>query len=162
MKTVIECTLGATEQTVGGITYSFDRDAHGRFVNEVNSVLHRSIFLNIVHYREVPLDPPPPEDEIPAFLSGQGGEGTGEGEGEGEGTGDSEAEDDDTDDDDGSNAGDETNALNGDEQTGGEQAAGEENTSGPADVAQGNAETNQQPEQTPVATPAKKATSKSK
>lgn len=82
MKTVIECTLGATEQTVGGITYSFDRDAHGRFVNEVNSVLHRSIFLNVQHYREVPLDPPPPDDEqeIPAFLSGQGGN---EGEGAG-------------------------------------------------------------------------------
>lgn len=151
MKTVIECTLGATEQTIGGITYSFDRDAHGRFVNEVNSVLHRSIFLNIVHYREVPLDPPPPEDEIPAFLTGQGGPG----EGDGTGTGDSDT------DDDGSNAGDETNALNGDEQTGGEQA-GEENASGPADVAQGDAETNQQPEQAPVAIPAKKATRKSK
>lgn len=137
MKTVIECTLGATEQTVGGITYSFDRDAHGRFVNEVNSVLHRSIFLNVQHYREVPLDPPPPEDEqeIPAFLSGQGG--TGEGEG--------------------SNAGGETNAVNG-----GEQPNGEENPTTPADADQGNAETNQQPEQAPVAPPAKKATSKSK
>ena len=84
MKTVIECTLGATEQTVGGITYSFDRDTHGRFVNEVNSVLHRSIFLNVQHYREVPLDPPPPEDEqeIPAFLPGQGGSGEGDGSGE--------------------------------------------------------------------------------
>lgn len=156
MKTVIECTLGATEQTIGGITYSFDRDAHGRFVNEVNSVLHRSIFLNIVHYREVPLDPPPPEDEIPAFLTGQGGPG------EGDGIGDSDTDDDGAGDDDGSNAGDETNALNGDEQTGGEQAAGEENASGPADVAQGDAETNQQPEQAPVAIPAKKATRKSK
>ncbi|MFB0692950.1 hypothetical protein ACA106_20710 [Agrobacterium pusense] len=139
MKTVIECTLGATEQTVGGITYSFDRDAHGRFVNEVNSVLHRSIFLNVQHYREVPLDPPPPEDEqeIPAFLSGQGGSGEGEGEG--------------------SNAGGETNAVNG-----GEQPKGEENPSTPADADQGNAETNQQPEQAPVAPAAKKATSKSK
>jgi len=160
MKTVIECTLGATEQTIGGITYSFDRDAHGRFVNEVNSVLHRSIFLNIVHYREVPLDPPPPEDEIPAFLSGQGG--SGGGEASGEGSDDTDTEDDGAGDDDGSNAGDETNALNGDEQTGGEQAAGEENTSGPADASQGNAETNQQPEQAPVAIPAKKATRKSK
>ncbi|WFN87251.1 hypothetical protein [Agrobacterium pusense] len=145
MKTVIECTLGATEQTVGGITYSFDRDAHGRFVNEVNSVLHRSIFLNVQHYREVPLDPPPPEDEqeIPAFLSGQGGSGEGEGTGEGEGEG--------------SNAGGEANAVNG-----GEQPNGEENPSTPADADQGNAETNQQPEQAPVATAAKKATSKSK
>ncbi len=150
MKTVIECTLGATEQTIGGITYSFDRDAHGRFVNEVNSVLHRSLFLNVQHYREVPLDPPPPDDEIPAFLSGQGGSG------EGEGTGDY------ADDDDGSNTGDETNAVNVSEQTGGEQPTGEENASGAADAAQGNAETNQQPEQAPVAAPAKKATSKSK
>ena len=137
MKTVIECTLGATEQTVGGITYSFDRDAHGRFVNEVNSVLHRSIFLNVQHYREVPLDPPPPEDEqeIPAFLSGQGGSGEGEG----------------------SNAGGETNAVNG-----GERPNGEENPSTPADADQGNAETNQQSEQAPIAPAAKKATSKSK
>jgi hypothetical protein len=116
MKTVIECTLGATEQTIGGITYSFDRDAHGRFVNEVNSVLHRSLFLNVQHYREVPLDPPPPDDEIPAFLSGQSGAG--------EGDDDSGTEDDDADDEDGSNSGDETNALNGDEQTGGEQGTG--------------------------------------
>lgn len=137
MKTVIECTLGATEQTVGGITYSFDRDAHGRFVNEVNSVLHRSIFLNVQHYREVPLDPPPPEDEqeIPAFLSGQGGSGEGEG----------------------SNAGGEANAVNG-----GQQPNGEENPSTPADADQENAEPNQQPEQAPVAPAAKKATSKSK
>lgn len=129
MKTVIECTLGATEQTVGGITYSFDRDDYGRFVNEVNSVLHRSLFLNVVHYREVPLDPPPPADdlEIPSFLSGQSGEGTG--------------------DDDGSKSGDDNNALNGGEQTDGEQGAGEADK--PA-------------EQAPVATPAKKATSKSK
>lgn len=143
MKTVIECTLGATEQTVGGITYSFDRDAHGRFVNEVNSVLHRSIFLNVQHYREVPLEPPPPEDEqeIPAFLSRQGGSGECEGTGEGEG----------------SNAGGETNAVNG-----GEQPNGEENPSTPADADQGNAETNQRPEQSPVAPAAKKATSKSK
>ncbi len=77
MKTVIECLLGATEQTIGGITYSFDRDEHGRYVNEVNSVLHRSIFLNVVHYKEVPLDPPVPDDqEIPAFLSGQAGAAT--------------------------------------------------------------------------------------
>ena len=155
MKTVIECTLGATEQTIGGITYSFDRDAHGRFVNEVNSVLHRSIFLNIVHYREVPLDPPPPEQEIPAFLSGQGG--TGDGAGEGTGTDD----DDGKTDDDGSNAGDETNALNGDEQTGGEQA-GEENASSPADASQGDSEADKPAEQAPVAATAKKATSKSK
>lgn len=158
MKTVIECTLGATEQTIGGITYSFDRDAHGRFVNEVNSVLHRSIFLNIVHYREVPLEPPPPEDEIPAFLSGQGGSG----EGSGEGSDDTDTEDDGAGDDDGSNAGDETNALNGDEQTGGEQAAGEENTSGPSDAPQGDSEADKPAEQAPVATRAKKATSKSK
>lgn len=139
MKTVIECTLGATEQTVGGITYSFDRDAHGRFVNEVNSVLHRSIFLNVQHYREVPLDPLPPEDEqeIPAFLSGQGGSGEGEGEG--------------------SNAGGETNAVND-----GKQPNGEENGPTPADADQRNAETNQQPEQAPVAPAAKKAPSKSK
>ncbi|CUX20394.1 MULTISPECIES: hypothetical protein [Agrobacterium tumefaciens complex] len=151
MKTVIECTLGATEQTVGGITYSFDRDTHGRFVNEVNSVLHRSIFLNVTHYREVPLDPPPPEDdqEIPAFLSGQGGTGEGEGTGddagdddgsssEGDGAGEGEG----TGDDDGSNAGDETNALDGDQQAVGEA--------------------DKQPEQAPVAAPAKKATNKSK
>ncbi len=156
MKTVIECTLGATEQTIGGITYSFDRDAHGRFVNEVNSVLHRSLFLNVQHYREVPLDPPPPDDEIPAFLSAQGGSGEGEGTGSGEGTGD------DADDDDGSNTGDETTAVNVSEQTGGEQPTGEESASGAADAAQGTAETNQQPEQAPVAAPAKKATSKSK
>ncbi len=155
MKTVIECTLGATEQTIGGITYSFDRDAHGRFVNEVNSVLHRSLFLNVQHYREVPLDPPPPDDEIPAFLSGQSGAGEG-------GDGSGKEDDDDAGDEDGSNSGDETNAVNGDEQTGGEQGTGEENASGAADAAQGNAETNQQPEQAPVAAPAKKATSKSK
>lgn len=152
MKTVIECTLGATEQTVGGITYSFDRDPHGRFVNEVNSVLHRSIFLNVQHYREVPLDPPPPEDEqeIPAFLSGQGGSGEGEGTDEG-------------DDDDGSDDGDESNALNLDgEQTGGEQPASEENTSGASDAPQGDSEADKQPEQAPVAPAAKKATSKSK
>ncbi|CUX20354.1 hypothetical protein AGR7C_Cc150082 [Agrobacterium deltaense Zutra 3/1] len=152
MKTVIECMLGATEQTVGGITYSFDRDAHGRFVNEVNSVLHRSIFLNVQHYREVPLDPPPSEDEqeIPAFLSGQGGSGEGKGTDEG-------------DDDDGSNDGDETNALNlDDEPTGGEQGAGKENASGASDAAQGDSETDKQAEQAPVAPAAKKATSKSK
>ncbi len=155
MKTVIECTLGATEQTIGGITYSFDRDAHGRFVNEVNSVLHRSLFLNVQHYREVPLDPPPPDDEIPAFLSGQSGAG--------EATDDSGTEDDDdAGDEDGSNSGDETTAVNVSEQTGGEQPTGEESASGAADAAQGNAETNQQPEQAPVAAPAKKATSKSK
>lgn len=146
MKTVIECTLGATEQTVGGITYSFDRDAHGRFVNEVNSVLHRSIFLNVVHYREVPLDPPPPEDEqeIPSFLSGQGGTG------------------DDAGDDDGSNTGDATNALNGDEQTGGEQSASEESAPGASDTPQGDSEADKPSEQAPVAPAAKKATSKSK
>lgn len=155
MKTVIECTLGATEQTIGGITYSFDRDAHGRFVNEVNSVLHRSLFLNVQHYREVPLDPPPPDDEIPAFLSGQSGAGEG-------GDGSGKEDDDDAGDEDGSNSGDETNARNGDEQTGGEQPTAEENASGAADAAQGNAETNRQPEQAPVAAPAKKATSKSK
>ncbi len=152
MKTVIECTLGATEQTVGGITYSFDRDEHGRFVNEVNSVLHRSIFLNVTHYREVPLDPPPPADdlEIPAFLSGQGG--TDQGEGGGEAA-----------DDDGSKSGDETNALNlDDEQTGGEQGTGEENASGPTAASQGNSEADKQPETAPVAAPAKKATNKSK
>ena len=153
MKTVIECTLGATEQTVGGITYSFDRDNHGRFVNEVNSVLHRSLFLNVEHYREVPLDPPPPDDELPAFLSSQVGSDDGDGTGEG---------DDDAEDDDGSNSGDETNALNGDEQTGGEQGTGEEDASGAADAAQGNGETDEQAEQAPVATPAKKATSKSR
>ncbi|MBP2564649.1 hypothetical protein J2766_001208 [Agrobacterium tumefaciens] len=158
MKTVIECTLGATEQTIGGITYSFDRDAHGRFVNEVNSVLHRSIFLNIVHYREVPLDPPPPEDEIPAFLTGQGSTG----EGEGSGAGDSDTEDDGAGDDDGSNAGDETNALDGDEQTGGERATGEENASSPADSSQGDSKADKPAEQAPVAATAKKATSKSK
>ncbi len=155
MKTVIECTLGATEQTIGGITYSFDRDAHGRFVNEVNSVLHRSLFLNVQHYREVPLDPPPPDDEIPAFLSGQSGAGEG-------GDGSGKEDDDDAGNEDGSNSGDETNAVNGDEQTGGEQPNGEENASGAADAAQRNAETNQQPERAPVAAPAKKATSKSK
>ena len=147
MKTVIECTLGATEQTIGGITYSFDRDAHGRFVNEVNSVLHRSLFLNVKHYREVPLDPPPPDDEIPAFLSGQSGAGEGG---------------DDAGDEDGSNSGDETNAVNGDEQSSDEQGTGEENASGPAAASQGDGETDKQPEQAPVATPAKKATNKSK
>ncbi|MFK4259026.1 hypothetical protein [Agrobacterium tumefaciens] len=155
MKTVIECTLGATEQTIGGITYSFDRDAHGRFVNEVNSVLHRSLFLNVQHYREVPLDPPPPDDEIPAFLSGQSGAGEG-------GDGSGKEDDDDAGDEDGSNSGDETNALNGDEQTGGEQGTSEENASGPADASQGDGETDKQPEHAPVAAPAKKATSKSK
>jgi len=129
MKTIIECLRGATEQTIGGITYSFDRDEYGRFVNEVNSVLHRSIFLNVEHYREVPLDPPPPDDaqEIPPFLSGQGATS------EGEGTGD------DADDDNGLIAGDETNALNSDEQKGGEQ-----------------------PEQAPVAASTNKAANKSK
>lgn len=145
MKTVIECTLGATEQTIGGITYSFDRDAHGRFVNEVNSVLHRSIFLNIVHYREVPLDPPPPEDEIPAFLSGQGGEGGGAGEGEGAG---------DNDDDDGSNS--------EGEGTGEGEGAGSENTPQSSDADHTPSETTDQAEQAPVAPTAKKATSKSK
>ncbi|MGN7710752.1 hypothetical protein [Agrobacterium radiobacter] len=151
MKTVIECTLGATEQTIGGITYSFDRDAHGRFVNEVNSVLHRSIFLNIVHYREVPLDPPPPDDEIPAFLSGQGGEGGGAGEGEGTGDNDGDG---DPDDDDGSNS--------EGEGTGEGEGAGSENAPESSDADQTPSETTEQAEQAPVATPAKKATSKSK
>ena len=153
MKTVIECTLGATEQTVGGITYSFDRDAHGRFVNEVNSVLHRSIFLNVTHYREVPLDPPPPDDEIPAFLSGQGGEGGGAGEGEGTGDNDGDG---DADDDDGSNSeGEGTGEGEG-------EGAGSENTPGSSDADQTDSETIAQPEQAPVAPAAKKATSKSK
>lgn len=153
MKTVIECLRGATEQTIGGITYSFNRDEHGRFVNEVNSVLHRSIFLNVEHYREAPLDPPPLYDEIPAFLSGQSGAGEG---------GDDSAMDDDAGDEDGSNSGDETNALDGDEQTGGEQGTGEENASGPADASQRDGEADKQPELAPVAAPAKTATSKSK
>lgn len=140
MKTVIECTLGATEQTVGGITYSFDRDDHGRFVNEVNSVLHRSIFLNVVHYREVPLDPPKDEEqEIPAFLSGQGSA---------------------ADDDDSKTEGNEQ-AVNGDEQTGGEQGTGEENASGAADAPAGDAEADKPADEAPVI-PAKKATSKSR
>jgi hypothetical protein len=151
MKTVIECTLGATEQTIGGITYSFDRDAHGRFVNEVNSVLHRSIFLNIVHYREVPLDPPPPDDEIPAFLSGQGGEGGGAGEGEGTGDNDGDG---DPDDDDGSNS--------EGEGTGEGEGAGSENAPESSDADQTPSETTEQAEQAPVAPTAKKATSKSK
>lgn len=151
MKTVIECTLGATEQTVGGITYSFDRDAHGRFVNEVNSVLHRSIFLNVVHYREVPLDPPPPEVEIPAFLSGQGGEGDGAGEGEGRGDEDVDGDADDVD------------SSNSEAEGSGEgDGAGSENTPDSSDADQTESETTEQPETAPVAAPAKKATNKSK
>lgn len=78
MKTVIECTTGYTEQTIGGTSYYFERDEYGRFVNDVGSMLHRSIFLNVQHYREVPLAPEQPgETEIPAFLSGgASGEGT--------------------------------------------------------------------------------------
>ncbi|PYG56637.1 hypothetical protein [Rhizobium sp. UGM030330-04] len=148
MKTVIECTLGATEQTIGGITYSFDRDAHGRFVNEVNSVLHRSIFLNVAHYREVPLDPPPPEDEqeIPVFLSGQGG--AGEGEGTGSGDNDGAA------DDDGSNS--------DGEGTGEGEGDASENAADSSGSGHNDSETDKQAEQAPVAIPAKKATSKSK
>ena len=71
MKTVIECKTGHTVQSLGGVSYSFDRDEHGRFVNEVTSVLHRSLFLNVDVYQEVPLTPEQDDDlEIPAFLSG--------------------------------------------------------------------------------------------
>ncbi|MBB3947045.1 hypothetical protein GGQ73_003009 [Rhizobium skierniewicense] len=71
MKTLIECKTGHTIQTLGGVSYSFDRDEHGRFVNEVASVLHRSLFLNVDVYQEVPLTPEADDDqEIPAFLNG--------------------------------------------------------------------------------------------
>ncbi|MGV1752785.1 hypothetical protein [Agrobacterium sp. CG674] len=71
MRTVIECKTGHTVQSLGGVSYSFDRDEHGRFVNEVTSVLHRSLFLNLDVYQEVPLTPELDDDlEIPAFLSG--------------------------------------------------------------------------------------------
>ncbi|UXS01086.1 hypothetical protein [Agrobacterium tumefaciens] len=137
MKTVIECLLGATEQTIGGITYSFDRDEHGRYVNEVNSVLHRSIFLNVVHYKEVPLDPPVPDDqEIPAFLSGQAGAAT-------DAADDSETVSDEDANDEGSDADDGDASV--------PEAAPAEDTG-----------ENEPSEPAPVAPAAKKATSKSK
>lgn len=53
----IQCMLGATEQTVAGHTYAFERDRFGRFVATVHNLDHAAVFLSVQHYREVPADP---------------------------------------------------------------------------------------------------------
>lgn len=60
----IECRLGATDQTVNGHTYSFQRDPYGRYTARVDRVDDIRCFLAIEHYREV--DEVPPEHEAPA------------------------------------------------------------------------------------------------
>lgn len=55
---LIECKTGKNEQRVGGETYRFERDEHGRFVAEVHSLVHVQILLSVEHYQEVPNDQP--------------------------------------------------------------------------------------------------------
>ncbi|MFC3074911.1 hypothetical protein [Shinella pollutisoli] len=59
----IECLLGAVAITVGSETYHFERDEHGRFVTEVENLVHRSCLLSVAHYREVEEEPPVPSSE---------------------------------------------------------------------------------------------------
>lgn len=81
MKTLIECTTGPATTTIGGETYAFERDEYGRYVNDVQSLLHRALLLSVVHYSEVPIEPEKPDDmEIPSFLSSAPSEGTVEAE----------------------------------------------------------------------------------
>lgn len=57
----IECKLGATEQTVNGSAYNFQRDPYGRYTCRIDRVDDIKCFLAVVHYREV--DDVPPEHE---------------------------------------------------------------------------------------------------
>ncbi|MBD9539919.1 hypothetical protein IB276_10680 [Ensifer sp. ENS04] len=71
-KQLIECLLGARETSIGGDTYRFERDRHGRFVSDVQSLVHRACLLSVVHYREVPEHP---EDRtlvlgVPSTITG--------------------------------------------------------------------------------------------
>lgn len=50
----IECKLGATEQTVAGHAYNFQRDAYGRFTCRIDRADDIKCFLAVEHYREVP------------------------------------------------------------------------------------------------------------
>ncbi|YP_010115326.1 hypothetical protein PBC5_gp09 [Sinorhizobium phage PBC5] len=65
-KQLIECTAGATETSVGGTGYRFERDHYGRFVSEVHNLVHRACLLSVVHYRAVP-DTPLIEETAPGL-----------------------------------------------------------------------------------------------
>lgn len=78
---LIECKSGYAETTVGGNTYAFERDGHGRFVCDVINLVHRACFLSIPdHYREVDRDPPKPDNGLDALDYSEPAEYLGEGD----------------------------------------------------------------------------------
>jgi hypothetical protein len=66
MSTLVECIRGKAETSVGGLTYQFERDKHGRFVTEVHDPNHVKCLLSVEHYRiapEVVAEPEPVEKD---------------------------------------------------------------------------------------------------
>jgi hypothetical protein len=69
---LVECIAGYTETNVSGSTYTFNRDAHNRFVAIVENPAHLHCLLSVVHYRvvsdepEVKADAPAPVEAKPS------------------------------------------------------------------------------------------------
>ncbi|MBO3760343.1 hypothetical protein [Ciceribacter sp. L1K22] len=62
--TLILCKLGVRETEVGGTTYKFDDDGHGRAVAEVQNLTHQACLLAVEHYTLPPEIVVEPEPEV--------------------------------------------------------------------------------------------------
>ena len=75
----IQCKLGPAQPVVGGHTYDFRPDEHGRYVADVQDIVHRMVMLSVEHYIEAPeivvvtaTEPEPPVTAAPAPVPAQG------------------------------------------------------------------------------------------
>lgn len=50
----IQCKLGPAQPVVGGHTYDFRMDEHGRYVADVHNLIHQAVMLSVEHYVAVP------------------------------------------------------------------------------------------------------------
>lgn len=59
----IQCKLGPAQPVVGGHTYDFTLDEHGRYVAEVPNIVHQMVMLSVEHYIVAPDITPEAKDD---------------------------------------------------------------------------------------------------
>lgn len=70
MSRLIESLIGHQETDVGGSTYVFTKDDHGRFVTLVHNLVHVQCLLSSACYREAPLEVSVDEQPTPPVATG--------------------------------------------------------------------------------------------
>ena len=74
MSRLIESLIGHQSTDVGGSTYVFTKDDHGRFVALVHNLVHVQCLLSSACYREAPLVVPVAEQPEPPVATGNANE----------------------------------------------------------------------------------------